>query len=71
MSPQLFCARLNGDSLSLYRSRTRVQQTNIHRYFHAFQTQCAPNQDVLKAKVEALRQQPGQTTPLFFESCEF
>ena len=68
--PQFSSARLSGDALSFYRSRNRVQQTNIHRYFHAFQTQCAPNQDVLKAKVEAPRQQPVQTIPAFSESCE-
>ena len=66
MRPQFFSARLSGDALSFYRSLTRAQQTNIHRLFHAFRAQYAPNQDVLKAKVEALRQQPGQTIPAFF-----
>ena len=66
MHPQFFSARLNGDSLSFYLSLTRAQQTNIHRLFHAFRTQYAPNQNVLKAKVKALRQQPGQTILSFF-----
>ena len=66
MRPQFFSARLSGDDLSFYRSLTRAQQTNIHRLFHAFRAQYAPNQDVLKAKVKALRQQPGQTIPAFF-----
>ena len=63
---QSFSARISGDALIFYRSLTRAQQTNIHRPFHAFRTQYAPNQDVLKAKVKALRQQPGQTIPAFF-----
>ena len=70
MRPQFFPARLSGDSLSFYRSLTGAQQTNIHRLFHAFRTQYAPNQDVLKGKVKALRQQPGQTIPVFFEKCK-
>ena len=70
LRPQFFSARLSGDALSFYRSLTRTQQTNIHRLFHAFRAQYAPNQDVLKAKVKALRQQPGQTIPAFLESCE-
>ena len=64
--PQFFSTRLSGDALSFYRSLTRAQHTNIHRLFHAFRAQYAPNQDVLKAKVKALRQQPGQTIPAFF-----
>ena len=66
LRPQFFSARLSGDALSFYRSLTRAQQTNIHRLFHAFRAQYAPNQYVLKAKVKALRQQPGQTIPAFF-----
>ena len=66
LRPQFFSARLSGDALSFYRSLTRAQQTNIHRLFQAFRAQYAPNQDVLKAKVKALRQQPGQTIPAFF-----
>ena len=66
MRPQFFSTRLSGDALSFYRSLTRAQQTNIHLLFHAFRAQYAPNQDVLKAKVKALRQQPGQTIPAFF-----
>ena len=60
-----FSARLSGDALILYRSLTRPQQTHMHRLLHAFRTQYAPNQDVLKAKVKALRQQ-RQTIPSFF-----
>ena len=67
LRPQFFSARLSGDALSFYRSPTRAQQTNIHRLFHAFRAQYAPNQDVLKAKVKAVRQQPGQTIPAFFQ----
>ena len=36
LRPQLFSARLSGDALSFYRSLTRAQQSNIHRFFHAF-----------------------------------
>ena len=67
---QLFSARLRGDALSFYQSLTRAQQTNMNRFLHAFRTHYAPNQDVHEAKVKALRQQPGQTIPVFFESCE-
>ena len=66
LRPQLFSARLSADALSFYRSLTRAQQTNIHRLFHAFRAQYALKQDVLKAKVKAFRQQPGQTIPAFF-----
>ena len=66
LRPQFFSARLSGDSLSFGRSLTRAQQTNIQRLFHAFRAQFSPNQDVLKAKVKALCQQPGQTIPAFF-----
>ena len=66
LRPQFFSARLSGDALSFYRSLACAQQTNIHRFFHAFRAQYTPNQDVLKAKVKALRQQPGQTIPAFF-----
>ena len=66
LRPQFFSARLSGDALSFYRSLTRAQQTNMNRLLHAFRAQYAPNQDVLKAKVKALRQQPGQTIPAFF-----
>ena len=66
LHPQFFSARLSGEALSFYRSLSRAQQTNMHHLLHAFRTQYAPNQDVLKAKVEALRQQLGQTIPAFF-----
>ena len=66
LRPQFFSAHLSGDALSFYRSLTRAQRTNMRRLFHAFRAQYAPNQDVLKAKVKALRQQPGQTIPAFF-----
>ena len=66
LRPQFFSTRLSGDALSVYRFLTRPQQTNMNSLFHAFRTQYAPNQDVLKAKVKALRQQPGQTIPGFF-----
>ena len=69
MRPQFFFARLSGDALSFYRSLTRTLQTNMNRLHHASRTQCDPNQDVLKAKVVALHQQPGQNIPSFFESC--
>ena len=70
MHPQHFSAPLSGDTLSFYRSLTRPQQTNMTRLLCAFRTQYAPNQDVLKAKVRALRQQRGQTIPPFFEICD-
>ena len=38
----------------------------MNRLIHAFRTQYAPNQDVFKAKVKALRQQAVQTIPAFF-----
>ena len=37
----------------------------MNRLLHSFRTQYAPNQDVLKAKLKALHQQPGQTIPAF------
>ena len=63
---QFFSARLSGDALSFYRLLTRPQQTNMNRLLHAFRTQYAPNQDVLKSKVKDLHQQPKQTIPAFF-----
>ena len=66
LRPQFFSARLSGAALSFYRSLTGARQTNIHHLFHAFRSQYAPNQYVLKAKVKALRQQPGQTIAAFF-----
>ena len=66
LRPQFFSARLSGEALSFYSSLTRAQQTNMHHLLHAFRTQYAPNQDVLEAKVEALRQQLGQIIPAFF-----
>ena len=59
LRPQFLSARLSGDALSFYRSLTRAQQTNIHSLFHAFRAEYASSHDVLTAKVEALRQQPG------------
>ena len=70
LRPQFFSARLSGDALSFYRPLTRAQQTNMNR-LHAFRTQYAPSQDVLEAKVKALRQQPGQTIPVFFRVARF
>ena len=52
--------------MGFYPLTTRPQQTNMNRLLHAFPTQYAPNQDVLKTKVKALSQQPGQTTLSFF-----
>ena len=66
LRPQFLSARLSADALSFYRLLTRPQQTHMHHLLHAFRTQYAPNQVVLKAKVKALRQQPGQTIPTFF-----
>ena len=63
---QFFSARLSGDALNFYLSLTRPHQTNMNRLLRAFRTQFAPNQDVLKAKVEDLRQPPAQTVPAFF-----
>ena len=70
LRPQFFSSRLSGDALSFYRSLTRAQQTNNHRHFHASRAQYAPNQDVIKAKVKTLRQQPGQTIPAFFRELQ-
>ena len=70
MCLQVFFARLSGDVLSLYRSPARPQQCNMNRLLHAFRTQYAPNQDVLKVKVETLRQKPGQTIPAFFREVQ-
>ena len=38
----------------------------MNRLLHAFRTQYAPIQNVFKAEVKALRQQPGQTIRSFF-----
>ena len=64
---QFLSARFSGVALSFYRSLTRPKQNNMSRLLHAFRTQYPPNQDVLKAKVEALRRQPGQTNRAFFQ----
>ena len=71
LRPQFFSARLSGDGFSFYRSLTQAQQTNIHRLFHAFRTQYAPNQDVLKAKVKALHQQQRLTSRAFSRIARF
>ena len=67
---QLSSASLSCDALSFYQSLTRAQQTNMNRFLRASRTQYNPNQDVIEAKVRALSQQPGQTIPVLFESCE-
>ena len=70
LSPQFFSAYLSGNALSFYRSLTPAQQTNMNRPLHTFRVQYALEQDVIKAKVKALREQPGQTIPAFLKSCE-
>ena len=69
LRPQFFSARLSGNALRFYRCLTPTQQTNMNQYLHASRTQYAPNQDVVKAKVKALRHQPGQPITAFFEKC--
>ena len=69
--PQFFSARLSGDALSFYGSLIRTGQTNMNLLPLLFWTRYAPNQDVHKAKVKGLRQQPGQTICAFFESYKF
>ena len=58
LRPQLFSAHLSRDTLSFFCSLTWSQQTNLNRLLHAFRHQYAPNQDVLRAEVKTVRQQP-------------
>ena len=66
LRPQFFSALPSGDALNFSRFPTRDEQANMNRLRHAFWTQYAPNQDDLKAKDKALRQQPGQSIRAFF-----
>ena len=59
--PNYFALRLKGNALHFYTTLTVAQQQNFDQLVAAFRTTYTTNVEVLKAKLEAARQQPNQT----------
>ena len=66
--PHFFSARLTGDALTFYRSLTDAQKLDYTELTRLFRRQYKPNEDVLKAQVKAIRQQPGQDVSTFYRT---
>ena len=63
--PNYFALRLKGNTLHFYTTLTVAQQQNFDQLVAAFCTRYTTNVEVLKAKLEAARQQPNQTIAAF------
>ena len=61
-------ARLTGDVLTFYRSLTDAQKLDYNELTRLFRLQYKTNEDVLKAQVETIPQQPGQDVSTFYQT---
>ena len=61
-------ASLTGDALTFYRSLTDAQKLDNNELTRLFRLQYKTNEDVLKAQVKTIPQQPGQDVSTFYQT---